>query len=63
MSNTLIGRNKRNISIFIYYQLCPECDEPIVGIKEAYRGEVYMKPSNVEGLVLLKKGDDSLRQN
>lgn len=56
MHNALIGRNKRNASIFVYFQICPECDEPIVGIKEATRGEVYMNPNNIEGLVLLGKG-------
>jgi len=56
MHNALVGRNKRNTSIFVYFQICPECDEPIVGIKEATRGEVYMNPNNIEGLVLLGKG-------
>ncbi|HKX96638.1 MAG TPA: hypothetical protein VJL78_02260 [Candidatus Nitrosocosmicus sp.] len=56
MHNTLVGKNKRNVSIFVYFQICPECDEPIVGIKEATRGEVYMNPNNTEGLVLLTKG-------
>ncbi len=60
MSNTLIGKNKRNISIFVYYQICPECDEPIVGVKEASKGEIYMNPSNIEGIVFLKK--DGLKQ-
>jgi hypothetical protein len=55
MNNTLIGKNKRNVSIFIYYQLCPECGEPIVGIKESSKGEVYMNPNDVEGLVFLSK--------
>jgi hypothetical protein len=55
MNNTLIGKNKRNISIFVYYQICPECGEPIVGIKESSRGEVYMNPNDIEGLVFLSK--------
>jgi len=55
MNNALIGKNKRNASIFVYFQICPECDEPIIGIKEATRGEVYMNPNNTEGLVLLRK--------
>jgi hypothetical protein len=55
MNNALVGKNKRNASIFVYFQICPECDEPIIGIKEAARGEVYMNPNNMEGLVLLRK--------
>jgi hypothetical protein len=47
MNNALIGKNKRNASIFVYFQICPECDEPIIGIKEATRGEVYMNPNNI----------------
>jgi hypothetical protein len=53
MNNIFIGKNGKNNSIFIYYQICPECREPIVGIKEALKGEVYLNPNNVEGLVLL----------
>ncbi|MDQ3084266.1 MAG: hypothetical protein M3Q77_05555 [Thermoproteota archaeon] len=56
MHNALVGKNKRNVSIFVYFQICSECDEPIVGIKEATMGEVYMNPNNIEGLVLLRKG-------
>jgi hypothetical protein len=55
MHSTLIGKNVRNISIFIFYQICPECGEPIVGIKESPRGELYMNPNNIEGLIFLLK--------
>ncbi len=55
MHNTLIGKNVRNISIFVFYQICPECGEPIVGIKESAKGELYMNPNNVEGLIFLIK--------
>ena len=55
MSNSFIGKNNRNISLFIYYQICPECGEPIVGIKESTKGEIYMNPNNIEGLILLTK--------
>jgi hypothetical protein len=55
MNNAVIGKNKRNVNIFVYFQLCPECEEPIVGIKEATKGEIYMNPHNTEGLELLKR--------
>ncbi len=62
MNNSLIGKNKRNISLFVYYQICPECGEPIVGIKESTRGELYMNPNNVEGLVFLTKDRNITRE-
>jgi hypothetical protein len=55
MNNALIGKNQRNVSIFVYYQICPECGEPIVGIKESSIGEIYMNPKNTEDLVFLTK--------
>jgi hypothetical protein len=55
MNNSFIGKNNRNISLFIYYQICPECGEPIVGIKESIKGELYMNPNDIEGLILLIK--------
>jgi hypothetical protein len=55
MSNVFIGKNGRNSGVFIYYQICPECKEPVVGIKESLKGEVYLNPNEVEGLVILTK--------
>ena len=55
MNNSFIGKNIRNISLFIYYQICPECEEPIVGIKESSKGELYMNPNDVKGLTFLIK--------
>ena len=62
MQNSFVGKNQQNIGIFVYYQLCPECGEPIVGIKEAPKGEIYMNPNNVEGLVFLKKERKKVKQ-
>ncbi len=55
MRNSLIGKNKRNVSIFIFYQICPECEEPIVGIKESILGELYMNPNEEKGLIFLTR--------
>lgn len=52
MTNLFIGKNGRNNNVFIYYQICPECREPIVGIKESLKGELYLNPNDVEGLVI-----------
>jgi hypothetical protein len=55
MSNIFIGKTGRNNSVFIYYQICPECREPIVGLKESIKGEVFLNPNDVEGLVILTR--------
>jgi phage terminase large subunit GpA-like protein len=55
MNNVLIGKNGKNNSVFAYYQMCPECREPILGIKESMKGEVYLNPNAVERLVLLTR--------
>jgi hypothetical protein len=53
MSNLIIGKNGKNNNVFIYYQICPECREPIIGLKESLKGEVYLNPNDVEGLIIL----------
>jgi hypothetical protein len=53
MSNLFIGKNGKNNNVFIYYQICPECREPIIGLKESLKGEVYLNPNDVEGLIIL----------
>ena len=63
MNNSFIGKNTRNISVFIYYQLCPECGEPIVGIKESSMGELYMNPRDVNGLIFLIKERNKSKGN
>ena len=30
----LMESNTRGLYVFVYYQLCPNCNEPIVGVKE-----------------------------
>ncbi len=34
MRTQLMGSNTRGMYVFVYYQLCPNCNEPIVGVKE-----------------------------
>jgi hypothetical protein len=34
MLTHLMGSNTRGMYVFVYYQLCPNCKEPIVGVKE-----------------------------
>jgi hypothetical protein len=57
----LANRKKiKNTSLFVYYQIYPKCGEPLVGIKESTRGELYLNPNNVEGMVFLIK--DKIQQ-
>ncbi len=46
----LVGYKKGRLdSVYIYYQLCPSCDEPIIGNKEVKSGEFpgLADPKNV----------------
>jgi hypothetical protein len=35
-----LGFNKRQNSVYVYYQLCPSCKEPFVGIYESQKLEL-----------------------
>lgn len=36
----LVGYKKGKLdTVYVYYQLCPKCDEPIIGYKEFKSGE------------------------
>jgi hypothetical protein len=61
MSNTLVGKNRNNASVFLYYQLCPECKEPVIRIIEATEGEAFLSPDDINGLILLTR--DKRTQN
>jgi hypothetical protein len=53
MRNPIIGQNADGINLFAYFQMCPECKQPIVGVKET--SSYYPLDSDVEGLTLLTK--------
>jgi hypothetical protein len=53
MRNHIIGQNANNINVLAYFQMCPECKQPIVGVKET--SSHYPLDSDVEGLTLLTK--------
>lgn len=38
-----LGFSKRQNSIYVYYQLCPSCNEAVVGLYETQKTE-YMPP-------------------
>jgi phage terminase large subunit GpA-like protein len=53
MRNFPLGLNKENKHIYVYYQICPSCDDSIVGIKVLKDGQSICNPNDSEDLVLL----------
>lgn len=53
MHTQLIGSNSRGMNVFIYYQLCPECKEPVVGVRELK--DLLALSIDVQELTLLTK--------
>ena len=50
MTNRFMGEDKDKQAVYVFYQLCPSCKEPIIGMK---RGKPLMLASDTEGLTLL----------
>jgi len=55
MNNAYIGTNTNNVNIYVYFQLCPECKEPIIGVREQRKDEIYPLSIDIQGLALLTK--------
>ena len=53
MRTKLIGSNSRGMNVFVYYQLCPKCKEPIVGVRELK--DLLALSIDVQDLTLLTK--------
>ena len=53
MRNFSLGLNKDNKHIYVYYQICPRCEDSIVGIKVLKDGQSICNPNDTEDLVLL----------
>lgn len=53
MRTQLIGSNTRGMYVFVYYQLCPNCKEPIVGVKE--QKDLAALNIDIKDLTLLTK--------
>lgn len=51
----LIGLNKKNESVWTLSQLCPQCDQPIVGFKVQKPNESIDLDSAVADWVMLTK--------
>jgi hypothetical protein len=55
MWNFPIGLNKENRQVYVYYQICPNCKDAIVGIKTPKEGSFICYPNDTEGLILLHR--------
>jgi hypothetical protein len=53
MRTQLMGSNTRGMYVFVYYQLCPNCKEPIVGVKE--QEDLDASNIDIKDLTLLTK--------
>jgi hypothetical protein len=49
-----VGAKKNGNTIYIYYQICPECEEAVVGFKEV-KPFAYALSTQTEDLTLLHK--------
>jgi len=55
MHNTLVGTNANNANVYVYFQICPDCKEPVIGTKEAKKDEFFLLASDVQDLILLTR--------
>jgi hypothetical protein len=53
MRTQLMGSNNSGMYVFVYYQLCPNCKEPIVGVKE--QNDLDALNSDIKELKILTK--------
>jgi phage terminase large subunit GpA-like protein len=53
MHTQLIGSNSKGMNVFVYYQMCPECNEPVVGVRELK--DLLALSIDVQDLTLLTK--------
>lgn len=53
MHQNLIGRNANTNLVYVYFQMCPECKQPIVGVKEITTNSSML---DYDGVMILKRG-------
>jgi uncharacterized protein with PIN domain len=56
----IIGLNKKKVNVIVFYQLCLECDEPIIGYRdqkphEVIPQDVIMDENDVQNLTMMVK--------
>jgi hypothetical protein len=56
----IVGLNKKKVSVIVFSQLCPVCDEPIIGYRaqkphEVIPQDVIMDEKDVQNLTMMAK--------
>ncbi len=55
MFTGLIGVNSRGRPVWVFYEMCPKCKEPIVGYRQQRENEWIIAGYDVEGLSILTR--------
>lgn len=50
-----MGKNIKGNNVFVFFQLCSLCYEPVIGFKEGNKDKQWFEPTEIEGLVILKQ--------
>jgi phage terminase large subunit GpA-like protein len=56
MENRPMGKNTKGNNVFVFFQLCSLCHEPVIGFKEGNKDKQWFEPTDTEDLVILKQG-------
>jgi len=56
MERRPMGKNIKGDNVFVYFQLCSKCYEPVIGFKEGNKYKQWFEPTETEDLVILKRG-------
>jgi hypothetical protein len=59
-SSHIIGLNKKKINVIVFSQLCPKCDQPIIGYRdqkphEVIPQDVILDETDVHNLTMMVK--------
>jgi hypothetical protein len=56
MENRPMGKNSKGNNVFVYFQICRICYEPVIGFKEGNKHKQWFEPTDIENLIVLKQG-------
>jgi hypothetical protein len=55
MENRWLGRNAKDVNVYLFYQIFPECKDPVVGFREQRKDELYVMSNDIKDLILLTR--------
>jgi hypothetical protein len=56
-SNIFYGqRSDQGDNVFVFFQLCSICYEPVIGFKEGNKDKQWFDPTDTKDLIILKQG-------